>query len=296
MARTTYEFERLSRSLDWPPLAALRALDASGVRVTQQGWLSMPVEARKAITTLGAAEYLDVDAIRQQLTGVSPREISLRQPTADAALEAIPGGVEAALRITGQPPELFWQVIRPLDRYVLHRLTHNSRLLAQAITEIAVRAGQLQFAVSTRKWTGVVAHCEVRIDDGKLARRLWDFDVLEGRALVLARVAGVRAARRAGELLDVHRDAITGSVEIGCALNQEPAGSKLLWQAHASTADGAFFPSASLLAVTTAAAAVCDVISGLLGGQAFIEAGRLASEPWAVGWDDDDATVAARGV
>ena len=213
----------------------------------------------------------------------------------DALTSGIPGGVEAALRLTGQPAELFWGLLKPLDRYVLHRLTHNSRLLVQAITEIALRTRQLQFAVSPRKWTGVVAHCEVHTS-ADLAQRLWDFDVLEGRALVLARVAGVRTARRAGELLDMHRGQITGSIEIGSELVRAPGADKVLWQAHVSTADGAFFAAASLLAVTTAAAAIYDVLTAQLGGQASIESGRLANEPWSVGWDEDDATMAARGL
>ncbi|MBW2522697.1 MAG: hypothetical protein JRI23_00915 [Deltaproteobacteria bacterium] len=295
MARRIYEFERLTATLDWPPMAAQRALETAGIRVSQDGWVSLSIDARKAITSMGAADQVDAAEVRQQLTGVSPREIALRQPRAEASSASIPAGVEAALRLTGQPAALFWQGLAPLDRYVLHRLTHNSRLLVQAITEIAVRTRQLQFAVSPRKWTGVVAHCEVRTADD-LAQRLWDFDVLEGRALVLARVAGVRAARRAGELLDMHREHTTGSIEIGSELVREPGGAKVLWQAHVSTADGAFFPAGSLLAVTTAATAVYDVLTGLLGGQASIEGGRLAHEPWSVGWDDDDATVAARGV
>jgi molybdenum cofactor biosynthesis enzyme len=295
MGRSTYEFERLSATLDWPPMAAQRALDATGIRVSQEGWEGLDIEARKAIAAAGAGEQIDPTQVRQLLTGVSPREIALRQPRDDALLEEIPGGVVAALRLTGQPADLFWGLLRPLDRYVLHRLTHNSRLLVQAITEIALRTRQLQFAVSPRKWTGVVAHCEVHTS-ADLAQRLWDFDVLEGRGLVLARVAGVRSARRAGELLDMHRGQITGSIEIGSELIRTPGVDKVLWQAHVSTADGAFFAAASLLAVTTAATTVYDVLTNQLGGQASIEAGRLANEPWAVGWDEDDATVAARGL
>lgn len=294
MARATYEFERLSPNLDWPPLAAHRALEGAGVRMSHEGWQSLPLDMRKAITGLGAATQIDGAHVQRLLMNVSPREIALRQPRADSAADAIPGGVEAALRITGQPAELFWQILKPLDRYALHRLAHNSRLLVQAIAEMALRSRQLQFAVSPRKWTGEVAHCEVRtIDD--LVLRLWDVDVLEGRGMVLARVAGVRAARRAGELLDVHRGQITGPIEIGVDMVQEPSGRKVLWQAHVSTAEGAFFPAASLLAVTTAATAVYDILTGMLGGQASVEAGRLATEPWVVGWDEDDATVAERG-
>lgn len=293
MPHPWYEFERLTHDLSWPPLAALRAFEAAGVRVSRDGWKSLPFDARLSLAHLGAGATVDPHAVRSVLAVVPPREIALRPPHPDVTPVEVPGAVVAALRLTGQPASQFWEGLAPLDRYTLFKLAHNTRLLLQAITEMAVRSKQWDYAVSPKKWTGMIAHCEVRMGD-EAAARIESEEVLEGRACVLARVAGIRAARSACDLLDMHRETTTGAIEIGSAIRHDAARSAVIWQAHVSSADGSFFPAASLLAVTTAAAALHDIVRVELEGDASVDAGHLANEPWCVGWADGDTTVSAK--
>lgn len=291
MPKHIYAFEQLSLELERAPFAALRALQAAGIRLSRQGWEALSVEARTWIVEVGGAEVADPERVTNLLRGVPPREITLWQRQPDPSVDQVPQPVVSALGPTGQVPDSFWQAISALDRYVLVRLSHNTRLLVHAITEIALRTRQMTFIVSLKGWSGTLAHCEVKTER-KAALRLADREVLDGQACVLARVAGVRAARQACDLLDLHRETLTGVIEIGSTVRTDARIGTVLWQAHVSTALGAFFPAASLLAVTTAAAAMHDILVHQLGAGAQIDAGRLADEPWCVGWDDGDATTA----
>jgi hypothetical protein len=116
-------------------------------------------------------------------------------------------------------------------------------------------------------------------------------NVQGGKALVLARAAGVRAARGARDVIDGYAETWAGPVELDARLDVETGG--YVWQAHVSTADGEFFAAASVLAAATAAVALRDAIasrdpSASVGGVVLKEA------TWSVGSGQfgDEATVA----
>jgi molybdenum cofactor biosynthesis enzyme len=145
----------------------------------------------------------------------------------------------------------------------------------------------------TSPWKSVLAQCGVKIRPDALVT-LQSLDFLDGRAFVLARVAGVRAARRAAETFDMRSDAGTGTIELDwCSLDE--AG-MLLWQAHVSTWDGAFYPAAALAAATTAAVALCDMIRERDPSASMVEACILEAT-WQVGSDPfrEQATAIFRG-
>ncbi len=104
--------------------------------------------------------------------------------------------------------------------------------------------------------------------------------VLEGRALLLARTAGIRAARNGALPLDLHGDTPTGVVEIGSQIERRHQDMTVIWQAHVSTVEGAFFPAAALLGATTAATALVSIVATELSDSASIERARIADEPW----------------
>ena len=57
-----YAFEGIDDSLDLVPLAARRALDAAGLKVSLDEWRATTLDARRAMTTLGSEPRVNVAA------------------------------------------------------------------------------------------------------------------------------------------------------------------------------------------------------------------------------------------
>ena len=85
-----------------------------------------------------------------------------------------------------------WHAFRALDRFVLSALASNSRLFGRALDEILRRTGRSGALAST--WQGALAHVELEVDSAAIGR-LDAADFMEGRAYVLARVAGAAVSR-----------------------------------------------------------------------------------------------------
>jgi molybdenum cofactor biosynthesis enzyme len=134
---------------------------------------------------------------------------------------------------------------------------------------------------------GMLARCEVRMSDDAY-QYLGDYRFHAGRAGVLARASGVRAARWLTDVIDAHAETSVGPVELEWGPMR---GGGVLWQAHVSTSEGAFSPTASLLAATTAAVAMVDLVREI-DGAAQILGASISDEPWMFGQDDGESTLA----
>jgi molybdenum cofactor biosynthesis enzyme len=169
-----------------------------------------------------------------------------------------------------------------LHRYVLAMLAQNPRLLWHALHELAQR-GRWAGSDTLPPIQGLLARCDVRISTKTFAY-LENPRFHGGRATLLARVAGVRAARKLHELIDRHAHDMVGPVE----LESGPlANVGLVFQAHVSTAGGAFSEAASLLAATTAAVALIDLLREV-DDRVSITAATLTREPWLFGSGETD--------
>ena len=284
-----YAFEEIGPDLPRPPLAARRALLVSGVAVPLDTWQSMPLPARQAIAQEGTKDAVSEFVVKNSVSPVLKR-IRFMAPVKDPPIDTIPQPVIEALRSVRPitPPE--WKQLSPLDRYALLALSGNSRLLYRAIEEMTTGPASTLSSIKLRPWVGPLAHAEVhmsRVAFGDLAAG----NVQGGKALVLARAAGVRAARGARDVIDGYAEKWAGPVELDARLDAETGG--YVWQAHVSTADGEFFAAASVLAAATAAVALRDAIaardpSASVGGVVLKEA------TWSVGSGQfgDEATVA----
>jgi molybdenum cofactor biosynthesis enzyme len=286
-----YAFEEIGPDLPRPPLAARRALLCSGVAVPIETWQSLSLSARQAIAQEGTKDAISEYVVKNAVSAVLKR-VRFMGPVKDPPRDVIPQAVVEALRNVRPLNAAEWQQLRPLDRYTLVALSANSRLLYRAIEEMTTGPASSLPGVKLNPWVGPLAHAEVRMSRlafGDLAAG----NVQGGKALVLARAAGVRAARIAHEVIDGYADKIAGPVELDSRLDAAAGG--YVWQAHVSTSDGEFFAAASVLAASTAAVALRDAIasrdpSASVGGVALKEA------TWSVGSSDfgDEATVALK--
>ena len=284
-----YAFEEIGPDLPRPPLAARRALLVSGVAVPLDTWQSMPLPARQAIAQEGTKDAVSEFVVKNAVSPVLKR-IRFMGPVKDPPIDTIPQPVVEALRAVRPITPGEWKNLSPLDRYALLALSGNSRLLYRAIEEMTNGPASTLSGVKLRPWVGPLAHAEVhmsRVAFGDLAAG----NVQGGKALVLARAAGVRAARAARDVIDGYAEKWAGPVELDARLDVETGG--YVWQAHVSTADGEFFAAASVLAAATAAVALRDAIAArdpnaTVGGVVLKEA------TWSVGSGQfgDEATIA----
>lgn len=292
MSRYLYTFEDLSDSdLPRPPLSATRALRLAGVALSQSGWLSMPMERRRELARAGAEDVVPLNVVRAFVDAAPVREVRLTPAVADPSAAEVPPELANAFGPSQAITAELWRALRPIDRYVLAVIQGNTRLLLRALREMALNVPKPPVGLASLAWTGTLARSEVRMEPSLLVK-LQTPRVLEGRALLLAKVAGIRAARWASEILDLCAAKPTGPLEVGHSFGDTIPG-VVIWQAHASTVEGEFSPGASLLAVATAAAALSDIVERE-GGKATIQAGRLADEAWRRAEFDEDLTLLHR--
>ncbi|MCS6902500.1 MAG: cyclic pyranopterin monophosphate synthase MoaC, partial [Myxococcales bacterium] len=281
-----YPFEEIGADLARPPFAALRALQSIGILTTPKGWLRLDLAARQTLTEEGQRDRVDILAVRTIANAIPANQLKLVSRSVDPPGNEVP---EALLRALGPQraiPVAEWSALSNLDRFVLASLAYNTRLLWKALDDLEQK-GKLQRRRGA--WAGAVARCELRMRPDVFAQ-IMSAEFLQGRALVLARGAGRRAARKANETFDLQADIEVGPIELDWGVLDQPGA--MLWQAHVSGWDGAFLPAASLQAAVTAAIAIYDMIKEL-DPKAAISLGTIVEEPWLVG-NDGPADMATR--
>lgn len=282
-----YSFEEIGPDLPRPPLSAIRAMFSAGLMVSPAGWQKMPFETRRALCAAGARAVPDATAVKELLRPVPPTAMKFVGVARDPDREAPPAAILRAVEPIWPMTAHDWQSLTSLDRFVLLTLHGNTLLLGRAVTEIVRALGRSGLLASF--WRGDLAHVELRMSAEAL-EQISSPAFLDGRALLLARTAGVRAARVTPELLDMAAHLPVGPVELDWALR--PAEGYVLFQAHASTWEGAFAPAAALLAATTAAVALRDMLRGVDDG-ASISFASVVAEAWQAGSGlfVDEATI-----
>jgi len=290
MARIVYAFEEISEAeLSRMPLSAMRALRIMGVTISRRGWERMPLTARRDLANAGTADVIDVEEARRILEQCPLEDIRLVPSVTEPSRDQVPSELAGALGPGRSMPLAFWQRISALDRHVLAQVARNTRLAWRAIAEVSLRLRYAGAILPPGAWTGTLAHAEMKMDPRTL-NMVRSHSFHDGRALVLARVAGIRAARWASEILDFHAASPTGPVELGHGFDLDVKPGVVFWQGHVSTIDGEFSPSASLLAVVTAATALHDIVQRA-GSQSTIELARLVEEPWMIVDQDEEVTL-----
>ena len=280
-----YGFEGIAEDLPRPPMAALRALLSAGVLVSARGWQELSIEARQGLARAGVGDPLDQQLVANLLKQVPVSQLKLIGKKSDPSASSVPPELLAALGPVRPLTVGEWQALRAVDRFVLDALVKNTRLLGRAMNEMVPQRGSMlpggggASAGAAASWSGTVARAELRLRRD-VVKKVVTADFMNGRAFVLANVAGRRAARRASELLDAHAEATVGPVEIDWGYRVPD--DVLFWQAHVSAWDGTFFPAAALLAATSAAVAMYDMVK-VLDADATLTLAGIREEPWQAG-------------
>jgi cyclic pyranopterin phosphate synthase len=113
-----YAFEGLLPEIESPPIAARRALEHAGLRMTLEAWRSLSHDERARVTLAGVAERVDVDLVSglARLASPPPQRVpTTLDPDASGPPEALARALEPARTIDVRR----WSRLRSIDRYAL---------------------------------------------------------------------------------------------------------------------------------------------------------------------------------
>jgi cyclic pyranopterin phosphate synthase len=262
----TYSFEAIDATLPFVPVAARRALDAAGLKLSLEGWLSLDLESRRALVAAGRGERVAPDAFAT-IDRARPSATPMT-PTAEPDRTTPPTEVVAALGPERPLTPARWAALTALDRYALAKYASKPEKLAHAYDEIAggVRLSHLTPAgavhmvdVGRKDATARRATAAARIrttpevvaaiDSGSLAK---------GEVLAAARIAGILAAKRTPDLIPLCHPVQTTRVTIDFAL--DPTRGEIGLLAAAEAVDRTGVEMEAMVAASVAALTVYDMI------------------------------------
>jgi cyclic pyranopterin phosphate synthase len=294
-----YGFEELDETLDLLPLAARRALDRAGRKVSLDAWRRAPVAVRQVLTRAGSASTVDVDEVERALSDAAmPSEVI--PPVEDAPSDAIPSDLEGVLgHALGHET---WRSLSALDRYALAKIARKgggTDRLQRALSEIVIVPEPRLSHLSSRGEAHMVdvgskgdtlrravARARVRMRSETL-ERLRSGSTPKGDVLAVARIAGIQAAKRTPELIPLcHTVRLT---RVTVDIRVEPDSVRI--DAAAEAVDRTGVEMEALVAASTAALTIYDMLKGIDRGMS-IEVALEEKTGGASGrWTRDDPKV-----
>jgi hypothetical protein len=115
-----YRFEDIGEDLELVPLAARRALDGAGLKISLEEWRSIALAQRRELVECGASETIDRGRVRSLLGALTGRPLEKAAPEPDRAVppeSLATDGVSAT----------WWASLRALDRWALASLARRGR-------------------------------------------------------------------------------------------------------------------------------------------------------------------------
>jgi cyclic pyranopterin phosphate synthase len=268
-----YGFDEIDERLELVPLAARRALDHTGLKLSLSGWQSLPQDARRAIASAGSAKTVDAARVRASVQGASPAAAELA-PVMDPPSEEPPPELVKAFGSERPLSAALWAGLSSLDRYVLAKVATraNAGRIARAYEEIvgasavsthlAPRGGVRMIDVSEKQPTLRRATAETRVSlNAEAMQRLARADTPKGDVLGTARLAGILAAKRTADLIPLCHPLRLSHVAV--ALELEPEESSVRIEARVEAIDRTGVEMEALVAASIAALTVYDMLKAV---------------------------------
>lgn len=226
-----YRFDGVDATFDLLPIAARRALDLAGRKLSLEGFRSLANEARQELAALGSLDQVDVarvSALTQTARPPAEAVAALADPSPVAPADAVVAAFGAARPI----PAASWSALSPLDRYALAKVARGKSVerLEQAYAEIighsafsshlAPEGGVRMVGVGRKEPTLRRAEAESRVSMNETAfERASNRDAPKGDVLGTARVAAIMAAKRTSELIPLCHPLSLTKVDVQLALD-----------------------------------------------------------------------------
>lgn len=270
-----FDFEDIGDDLPLLPLAARRALDVAGQRLSLKAWQGLGIEARRQLVAAGAVEVVDVSAVTGAVAEAEPSPES--QPPDDETRLAEP---PPALRDRVGP---IWPRLPALHRFAIVHLEKkgNTARLDEALVELLSgeeqplthldHKGQARMvdvgekAITHRR---AVARGYVAMKP-ETARLVADGRGPKGDVLAVARVAGIMAAKRTPELIPLCHGIALHRVSVTFEVDAESGG--IAVEAVAEARDRTGVEMEAMMAASVAALTIYDMLKAVERGMAIRE-------------------------
>ncbi len=260
-----YPFERIDDALPFIPIAARRVLDALGLKLSLEGWLSLTVDDRRRIVTAGSGARVDPCATSVVEAAVpAPTKTG---PKSEPDESRPPPELSQALG-TARPLDVpTWRLLHPLDRYTLVKVASKPEKLGLAYEYIvgtpfshvthAGDARMVQVAEKGETRRRAVASACVRTTRG-VVDAIAGGTTAKGDVLAVARVAGILAAKRTPELVPLCHPVRTTHAAIDFEPNA--ARGELRVRATIEAVDRTGVEMEAMMAASVASLTVYDMI------------------------------------
>jgi len=266
-----YSFDGVDASLELLPLAARRALDVAGLRLSLEAWRTLPLAARRAVVQSGSGPAVDVAQVEAVLAAAPVTRID---SSPDPDLSAVPAALTQALGNARPVSQALWNALSPLDRYALVKVSGRSKpdRLDAAYAEIvghsalsthvapAGGARMVDVAQKSASLRKAIAESRVSMNADAFAR-VKTATVPKGDVLGTARLAGIMAGKRTAELIPLCHPLALTKLELTLELD-DPA-SAIGIRATVEAFDRTGVEMEALTAVSVAALTVYDMLKGI---------------------------------
>ena len=268
-----YSFDVDAETLELVPLAARRALDHAGRKLSLAGWTSLADADRRALTRLGSTSPVDLDAVARILRRARPAAVAAEE-VGDPPRDAPPARVLEAYAPHGRLSAAIWSSLSDVDRYALSKVARkpNAERIANAYAEII---GHTQVSTHLRAQGGVQmvnvgqkavterrAEAESRVSMNRDAFALLSNNAVpKGDVLATARVAAIMAAKRTAELIPLCHALPLSHIAVELRLDA-PTQSVII-STTVETTGRTGVEMEALVAATHAALTVYDMLKGV---------------------------------
>jgi cyclic pyranopterin phosphate synthase len=231
-----YAFDGVDEQLELVPLAARRALDATGLRLSRAAWTALSLADRRALVELGSAPEVERERVKA-LCGVAGEPIA---PSAEPPSADPPADVVAAFGPEHPIPGAVWSALSPLDRYALAKVAAKARperispAHAEIVgastlsTHLAPQGGVRMVNVGQKAQSLRTASAESRVTMSREAfERLENATAAKGDVLGTARLAGIMGAKRTHDLIPLCHALSLTHVGVELELERETPGVRI---------------------------------------------------------------------
>ncbi len=265
-----FKLDAVDEQLELLPMAARRALDAAGMKLSLEAWKRQDLELRRKLVELGSGPRVDISAVLALLTplGSSVRPVTTMVEPEDAK---VPKLVAQAYGQERSIPDASWAALSPLERYVLVKIAQGGRQerLDEAYAELigdsalsshlAPSGGVRMVNVGEKDITERRASVESWVVMNEEAfTRLAEHRVPKGDVFGTARVAGIMAAKRTSEWIPLCHPLRLTRVNVEMAL--DPAQHAVHIQATVEARDRTGVEMEALVAANAAALTIYDML------------------------------------
>ena len=268
-----YRLDEVDAGLELLPMAARRALDHAGRKLSLQDWKQQPVTWRRHLAELGTEAVVDVPAVLRWL-GEGALTTTEIEPRTDPAATAIPDAVRTAYGASRPIPEATWSALSPLDRYVLDKVAVKARpeRLDRAYQEIVGQSaisnhlepggGVRMVNVGEKPVTKRTATAEswVKLSPDAL-ERLVKGDGPKGDVFGVARIAAIQAAKKTPDLIPLCHTLALTKVSVDFDVDREACTLRIAVTVQANDRTGVEMEA--LTAVSVAALTVYDMLKSV---------------------------------